>query len=95
MVEDVRVMLDQGNTTALGTLYVYRVADDLYEVDWELTTISPVVVEALALAAYQTGQMLPCHLVLPKARRGRNVTTPKARPTLDERVTYGQLRLPL
>ena len=36
------------------TIYVYQVDQDTYEVDWELTTMTPSTFEAVALAAYMS-----------------------------------------
>lgn len=83
------------NITDFGRLYVYQVSEDIYEVDWELSTISKTTFEALALATHLAGKMLPCHLVLPKSKRKKNGTTPKPVVMFSEPVTYGQLRLPI
>lgn len=79
----------------VGTIYVYQVDVDLYEVDWELTTITPAVFEAVALVVHQAGQMLPCRLVGPKTRRRKNGNKPKMVLSIAEPVSYGQLRFAL
>ena len=77
----------------LGTIYVYQADVELYEVDWELTTMPPAVFEAVAVAAHQSGQMLPCRLVLPRARRRKNGNRPKMVLSVAGPVTYGQMRM--
>jgi len=77
-----------------GTLYAYQVAEDLYEVDGELTTVPPTYVEALALMAHRAGAKLPCQLVPPKPRRGRTSVKPQPMLRGAEAVPYGQLSLP-
>ena len=76
-----------------GTLYVYRVYD-LYELDLELTTMPRSVVDALLVAAYQTGRMIKCQLVEPKGRR-KNGSKQQRKITVSEPVTYGQLGMAL
>ncbi len=93
VVERLRAELSQGKATAdLGTLYVYQVCQDMYEVEAELTTIPQAVVEALAVAAHLAGKMLRCQLVEPKPRR-KHGRAPKPVIVVSEPVQYGQLRL--
>lgn len=107
-VGELRAQLATGKRSAigsLGTIYVYRAGADLYEMDWELTTVTPMAFEALLLAAHQAGHVLPCQLVLPKPRRGKNSrrvrtsqrrrSNPASLVALDEPVAYGRLSLPL
>ncbi len=77
-----------------GDLYAYEVAENIYEVDWELTMMAPSTVELVALAAHRAGHRLPCRLVVPRPRRGNGRRT---QPVLQlaEPVPYGQLSLPL
>lgn len=76
-----------------GTIYVYQVDQDTYEIDWELTTMMPGAFEAVALAAHLSGQMLPCRLVLPKPKRGKEQNRPRLLLSFREPVTFGQLRM--
>jgi hypothetical protein len=94
-----RIMTELSNghhtsVTDFGKLYVYEAWEGAYEVDFELTTISKIIFEALALAAHQAGRKLVCQLVPPKTRRVKNGTTRQA-TLVSEPVVYGQLRLPL
>lgn len=82
----------------LGPLYVYKVAENLYEVEWELTKTPKAIVEALALAASQTEQPLRCELVEPKSKRvhsprqtRKTVNSLKPQFLVSEPVAYGQL----
>lgn len=86
---------DRNTWTDPGVLYAYQVSDDIYEVDWDLTRISPPTVEALLLAAHLESQPLPCQLVPPKPRREKQAVRSVPIIQLSEPVTYGQLRLPL
>lgn len=98
LVERVRAEMTSGNiqaVTEMGTIYVYQVAQDMYEVEEELTTVPRAVLEALAVAAHLAGRMLKCQLVAPKPRRGRKGTAARAVFSVSEPVTYGQLRLGL
>lgn len=99
IVESITMGLSNGHhqtwNTDFGTLVVYQVSEDIYEVDWELTTVSKTTFEALALATHLAGEMLPCRLVLPKSKRKKNGNTPKQMVSVGEPVTYGQLRLPI
>ena len=72
-------------------LYVYKLADSMYEVDWKLTCISEADFRRIALAAFEAGRELPCRLVQPRA----SVKKQHDRVTLvvEEPITYGQLRL--
>ena len=97
-IERINDELANGRTTALadfGTIYAYQVADDIYEIDWELTTVPSGTVEVLALAAHLDGQKLPCQLVPPRPRRGDMRIKPQPVLQVAEPVPYGQLRLPL
>ena len=72
-------------------LYVYKLADSMYEVDWKLTCISEAEFRRIALAAYEAGRELPCRLVQPRAsvkKQHEKVTL-----VVEEPITYGQLRL--
>jgi hypothetical protein len=64
----IRAELSNGYHTSVadfGKLYVYDAWEGMYEVDWELTTMSKITFEALALATYQAGKKLLCQLVPP------------------------------
>jgi hypothetical protein len=78
-----------------GDLFVYQVAENVYEVDWELTTMPSSTVELLALAAHRAGRLLPCRLVPPKPQRRDGRIRPPRMLQVTELVPYGQLRLPL
>lgn len=90
--------LANGRPAALadfGTLYVYQVADDIYELDWELTTMAPSIVEVVALAAHRAGHGVPCRLVPPRPQRRNLRIRPQSMVQVAEPVAYGQLRLAL
>lgn len=71
------------------TIYVMRLADSMYEVDWQHTELSEESLHGLALAADSMGVRLSCRLVSGKHAIGRRrLTTPKV-------VVYGQLHLTL
>jgi hypothetical protein len=75
----IRAELSNGHHTSVsdfGKLYVYEAWEGVYEVDFELTTMSKTIFEALALATQQAGKKLLCQLVQPKARRGKNLIDP-------------------
>jgi hypothetical protein len=86
---------DRNPWTDAGLLYAYQVADDVYEVDWELTRISRPMVEALVLAAHLDSQPVPCQLVLPKPSRNRPPVRSQPTIQISDPVPYGQMRLPL
>lgn len=97
MADRISDELANGRLAALadfGDVYVYQVAEDMYEVDWELTTMPPSTVELLAVAAYRTGYALPCRLVPPRPRRGHDRARLPSAVEIAEPVPYGQLRLP-
>lgn len=77
-----------------ATLYVIQVAETIYEVDWDLTTIDTQTYEALLVAAYLGQRFLRCVLVPPRSKRRR---TNRARQQmflhLSDGIPYGQLRL--
>jgi hypothetical protein len=73
-------------------LYVYEVAADWYDVDWELTSMSEKRFEAVILAAHRKGRALPCRLVPPKPRRRKRFVPPRT-VKVSKPVTHGQLRL--
>src|SRR5713101_2415275 len=58
---------------------------------YELTTMPGSVVEALLVAAYQTGRMIKAELVEPKGRRKRGRKPQRVEITVSEPVRYGQL----
>lgn len=92
LINGLREYLVTNNTKALGdygTLYVYQVYD-MYEID-ELTTMPKSVIEALLIAAYQTGRMLKVELVEPKGRRRKGIKPHREQITISEPVQYGQL----
>ncbi|GEM_PF-1500967 len=96
LINTMKECLVTNNTKALadyGTLYVYQVYD-MYEID-ELTTIPWSVVDALLVAAYQTGRMIKCELVEPKGRRKRGRKPHREQITVSEPVQYGQIRFEL
>ncbi len=89
-----RIFKGQGMTLKdFGTIYVYQVDQDTYEIDWELTTMTASAFEAVALAAHLSGQMLPCRLVLPKPKRSKKQNRPKLLFSVCEPVTFGQLKM--
>ena len=79
-----------------GTLYVYQF-QDMYEPDWELTTMPESVIPALLVAANLARRMIKCQLVEPKGRRrnrkGHN--TRKEKLMVSQYTAYGQLSLEL
>ena len=77
-----------------GPLYVYKVAEGMYEVDWQFTNLSEQAFKSLALAAYASGRTLPCCLVEPLARRRGALQLGKVL-ALQAPVTYGQLKFEL
>ena len=92
LINGLKEYLVTNNAKALGdygTLYVYQVYD-MYEVD-KLTTMPESVVEALLVAAYQTGRMIKAELVEPKGRRKRGRKPHMEQITVSEPVQYGQL----
>jgi hypothetical protein len=98
LAEGIRTELSNGHRTTVadfGKLYVYEAWEGAYEVDWELTTLSKTIFEALALATHQTGRKLVCQLVPPKPTRKKNRANPGPLALVGAPVTYGQLRLPL
>jgi hypothetical protein len=98
LVQRIREELSNGHHTSVadfGKLYVYEAWEGAYEVDFELTTMSKAIFEALALATHQARKKLVCQLVPPKTRRGKNGANTRPAPLVGEPVTYGQLRLPL
>ena len=97
LIDTIKEYLVTNNTRAIadyGTLFVYRLGHDMYEID-ELTTVPWSVLEALLVAAYQTGRMIKCELVEPKGRRKRGRKPQRVQITLSEPVEYGQLSLEL
>ncbi len=98
LVERLRSELTDGHiehSTSWAIIYVYKVAKDLYEIDWELTITPRIIVEAMVVIAHQTRRMLRCQLVPPKSWRGKKQPTPKPAIEIGKPVTYGQLSLPL
>ena len=61
---------DRRSLRDFGELYTYQVGD-LYEIDFELTSMLEGHVLLLAKAAFATGRKLPCRVVQPKCRRER------------------------
>jgi hypothetical protein len=70
------------------------VGADLYEIDWELTTVPRSAVEAIAIAAHFSGRELSCQLI-PPGRRQKIVPTRRTRLEMVAPLPYGQLALPL
>ncbi len=98
LMERLRSEVTNGHPCQLdhfGILYVYQVTEDLYEIDWELTTIPKIILEAKIVIAHQTRRMLRCRLVPPKTWRGKKQPKPKPVFEVGKPVTYGQLSLPL
>jgi hypothetical protein len=98
LAQRIRTQLYNGHHTPVtdfGKLYVYEAWEGVYEVDFELTTMSKTIFEALALATHQAGKKLLCQLVAPKPRRKNKGAGPNPMAMVSEPVTYGQLRLPL
>ncbi len=87
---------DINKLAGYGTFYVFQVAQDMYEVDSELTTMPSQVLEAFLVASHQVGRMLRCQLVEPRGRR-QNHRLPhrSTQVSVTEPTTYGQLRLGL
>ena len=98
LAERIMTELSNGHHTSVtdfGKLYVYEAWEGAYEVDWELTTLSKIIFEALALVTHQARKKLVCQLVPPKTRRGKNGANTRPVALVGAPVTYGQLRLPL
>ncbi len=96
LIDTIKEYLVTNNTRAIadyGTLYVYQVYD-MYEID-ELTTIPASVIDALLVAAYQSGKMIKAELVEPKGRRKIGRKPQREHVTIGEPVTYGQMRFEL
>lgn len=74
-------------------LYVIKLMETMYEVDWQLTTLSESEFRKVAYSAYLAHGELPCRLV--QARASRTRQSAKRPLTFEEPVTYGQLRLGL
>jgi hypothetical protein len=90
--------LSNGHHTCVadfGKLYVCEAWEGAYEVDFELTTLSKIIFEALAVATHQARKKLVCQLVPPKTGRGKNRSNLRPAALVGTPVTYGQLRLPL
>jgi len=95
LIDTIKEYLVTNNTRAIadyGTLYVYQVYD-MYEID-ELTSMPWNVIEALLVAAYQTGRMIRAELVEPKGRRRKGIK-PQRQITVSKPITFGQIRFEL
>jgi hypothetical protein len=77
-----------------GEIYVFEF-DGIYEVDWELTSMLPSRAFMLARAALDTGEKMPCRLVLPRAWRNRRKRRKKEKVHQPQPVELGQMRLNL
>ena len=76
-----------------GELYVFEFDGD-YEIDWELSSMLPSRALILGRAALNTGQKIPCRLVLPRAWRGRRKR--RSRQTVKPQpAQLGQMRFDL
>ncbi len=96
LINTIKQHLATSNTKEIaeyGTLYVYRIHDS-FEIDYELTTIPRSLIDALLVAAYQSGKMLKAELVEPKGRRKRGRKLQRE-ITVSEPVTYGQMKFEL
>jgi hypothetical protein len=84
----------QNGLRDVGSVFVYMVGDDLYEIDWDLTTVPRSVVEDFAIAAHLAGRLISCQLIPPR-RRQENVPTLRSNLRIAALVPYGQLALAL
>ncbi len=53
----------------LGSIYVYQVYDEVFEIDWELTRVPRASLETKLLAAHKLGKKVACRVVAPKTQR--------------------------
>ncbi len=53
----------------LGSIYVYQVYDEVYEIDWELTRVPRANLETILYAAHKLGKKVACRVVAPKTQR--------------------------
>ncbi len=53
----------------LGSVYVYQVYDQVYEIDWELTRVPRASLESKLFAAHKLGKKVACRVVAPKTQR--------------------------
>ena len=78
----------------LGSIYVYQVYDEVYEIDWELTRVPRANLETKLLAAHKLGKKVACRLVAPKTKRnGRRSDTEGPDDAASTPKGKGQLRL--
>ena len=81
---------DRRSLGDFGELYIYQVSD-LYEIDFELTSMLDGHVLLLAKAAFATGRKLPCRVVEPKCRRERKGRKPSPALPTEKAPRLGQL----
>ncbi len=58
-----------------GSIYVYQVYDEVFEIDWELTRVPRANLETILYAAHKLGKKVACRLVAPKTRRNGKVAS--------------------
>ena len=63
--------------TDLGSIYVYQVYDEVYEIDWELTRVPRASLETKLLAAHKLGRKVACRVVAPKTQRNGKMAVVK------------------
>ena len=64
-----KARLREQAATDWGTIYVYRVYDEVYEIDWELTKVPRDSLETKLFAAHKLGKKVACRVVAPKTQR--------------------------
>lgn len=80
--------------TDLGTIYVYRVYDEVYEIDWELTKVPRDSLETILFAAHKLGKKVACRVIAPKTQRnGRRSDVSGEHNAVSTPNGKGQLRL--
>ncbi len=86
--------LKEQAATDLGSIYVYQVYDQVYELDWELTKVPRASLETKLLAAHQLGRKVACRVVAPKTQRnGRRGDVSGEDDAMSTPKGKGQLRL--
>ncbi len=78
----------------LGSIYVYQVYDEVYEIDWELTRVPRASLETILFAAHKLGKKVACRVVAPKTQRnGRRSDMGGQDDAMSTPNGKGQLRL--
>lgn len=78
----------------MGSIYVYQVYDQVFEIDREMTKVPRASLETILYAAHKLGKKVACRVVAPKTHRnGRSASDETQNDLRQPAHDTGQMKL--